>query len=307
MSEIADRAIEYMPYIGAVTGAAIGAVSEAVAVHRVAREQEAVAAALGDVVQEQHESIMRRASRIGRSTLVGLGMVAGTLNGVAWQPETMDATPPFLGVVVDHSGAVGSNPDVLESVDALAVGVDARSIDATAYVAAFGEVKPMEPNEVKNKEAFGDAPLEAALTTAFGQAQKARVENQNPNARAGVLLITNGNLPGSIDTVITTAKTDKTPVFVANVEGESDPAVVEQLKRVAKESEGAYFDVAAKKTEAMATKIEETLDKNIQPQEQPNRWPLKAAAGAMTLWAFAAGFRNRRKEPTQYELTEEDL
>jgi hypothetical protein len=206
--------------------------------------------------------------------------------------------PPTLGVVVDHSGAVGSNDEVLSGVNSMAVVFDSNNFEATAYVAANGEVVPMEPSKVPKTEPFGDAPLEQAMTTAFGQNLKAREKSGLTGTKTGVFTIVNGNRFGGVDSVIATAKAQETPVFIANVEGEADPVVVDEFKRIAKETGGVYFDVQSDNTEEMSNKIQDTLDKNQLKRDQPNRWPLKVMAGLLGVGTFAAGYRNRRKEPT---------
>lgn len=291
-----------MPYIGAISGAIAGAAGEAIAVNRMSKENQPVAALLGEVSSAERESFMRRASRIGRSSLVGIGILAGGFNGYAWQPETVEVTPPFLGVVVDHSGAVGANSKIRDSVDNIVTGIDLGDIDVTAYVAGYGEVKPMDPSRVPSQEAFGDAPIESAVNTALAQARDNRFKSKDLNAGAGVLVITNGNLPGSTDALIQTAKADRTAISVVNIEGESDPAVVNELKKTAKQTGGAYFNVETAKTDQMITIIEESLEASSLIKDQPNRWPLKGLAGLSAVWAITAGFRNRRKEPTNKRL-----
>ncbi len=287
-----------MPYIGATAGAVAGGVTDMMARRSLAKDQEALAAVLGDIVEtEQHESMTSRVRRIGGATLVVAGATVGMLNGLVWQTEADQSLPPTLGVIVDHSGAVQANDEVLSSVNSMTSMFDSDAFDATAYVAANGEVNPMKPNKVVDSEPFGDAPLEQAMTTAFGQNQKEREQTGNNN-KTGIVAIVNGNQIGAPDAVIATAKTQQTAVFIANVEGKADPVVVQDLKRIAKETGGAYFDVPAEKTDEMKDKVADTLEKKAFKQDQPSRWPLRTVAGVLGVGTFIQGYRNRRKEPT---------
>lgn len=288
-----------MPYIGATAGAVAGGVTDMMARRSLAKDQEALAAVLGDIADtEQRESIMSRVRRVGGATLVVAGATVGMLNGLAWQTEADQSLPPTLGVIVDHSGAVQANDEVLNSVNSMTSMFDSEAFDATAYVAANGEVNPMKPSKVVDSEPFGDAPLEQAMTTAFGEGQKEREQTGNNN-KTGIVAIVNGNQIGAPDAVIATAKAQgETAVFVANVEGKADAAVVQDLKRIAKETGGAYFDVPTEKTDEMKDKVADTLEKKAFKQDQPSRWPLRTVAGALGVGTFIRGYRNRRKEPT---------
>lgn len=302
MSEIVDRTIEYLPYVGALAGAAIGMGAETIAQNKVAQEQQALAAVTGDVVEIRQDTLVERAKRYGKASLVGAGVVIGLVNGIAWQPDSTQMAPPYLGVVIDHSGAVGLNQEIRTSVDGIASRIDTGDVDATAFVAGYGEVRTVELDEVSNLEAAGDAPLDMAITTALGQARKARRQNGNLDSQAGILMITNGNLAGSTDALVAEATTNKVKVFVANVEGETNPATIDELKKVSKETGGTYFDVQSTETVDMAGKIEEELDKNKLTQDQPNRWPLKVTAGILGVVTYVNIFNNRRKEPTHRRI-----
>ncbi|MDQ5886621.1 MAG: hypothetical protein QG628_1018 [Patescibacteria group bacterium] len=300
MSEIIDQTIEYMPYIGALAGVAAGVAAESVAMHRFAKDQQALSVALEGVGHEQpSEQLAHRLRRFGGATLVIAGSLVGFANGVVWQPQANDSMPPTVGVIVDHSGAVSADSEVLAGINEMVSVFDDKSFDATAYVAANGEVVPMQPNEVAEAVPFGDAPLDAATVTAFGANQTAREESDLSGTETGVFAVINGNRIGAVDSVIATAKAQKTPVFITNVEGESDPVIVEEFERIAKETGGAYFDVQTDNTEEMTKEIQETLEKNQLKRDQPNRWPLKIGVGMLSIATFASGIRNRSKESSR--------
>lgn len=303
MSEVIDRAIEYMPYIGAAAGALAGSAADMLAQHQHAQDQEALTGVLGDIAHDQpKEPIMSRIRRAGGATLLIAGATVGALNGLAWQPEASQSLPPTLGVVVDHSGAVQANDEVLQSVNGIAEVFDNKSFDATAYVAVGGEVLPMQPSKVSGSAPFGEAPLSQAMTTAFGENQKERERTGNAN-KTGIVAIVNGNEIGAPDAVIATAKAQgNTAIFAVNVEGDANPTAVQDLQRIAKETGGAYFDVQSDNTKKMAGKVQDTLEKNQFMQDQPNRWPLKIFAGALGVGTIFTAFRNRRKEPTYKQV-----
>lgn len=304
MPEIISTAVEYLPYIGATAGALAGAGAETVAVRRLGKDEQALAAELNDIgiSETSRGSFVSRVARTGRATLVVAGISVGMLNGLAWQSEATQETAPYLGVVVDHSGAVQGK--ALTGVDEMATMFDSDAFDATAFVAAYSEVKPMQPAEVAKTEPFGDAPLDQAFTSALAEALKIQSETGNVgDHKSGIFIITNGNEAGPADAVIAAAVAQETPVFVANVEGDSNPVTVDQLKKVAKDTGGKYWGVDADNTKKMADTIQSTLEDNNLKQDQPNRWPLKIAAGVAGVGLFITGFKNRRKEPTYKKVS----
>ncbi len=304
MSEIITQGVEYLPYIGAAAGAIAGMGIETVAVRQIGIDEKALASELNDIgiAETSRGSLVSRFARTGRATLVVAGISVGMLNGLAWQTEATQETAPYLGVVVDHSGAVQGK--ALEGVNTMATMFDSEDFNATAYVAAYSEVNPMEPSMVAETEPFGDAPLDQAYTLALAEALKIKSETGNIGEnKSGIFIITNGNEPGSADAVIAAADAQEIPFFVANVEGDSNPVIVEQLKKVAKETGGKYWDVDADKTDKMVDTIQGTLEDNNLKQDQPNRWPLKIAAGIAGVGLFITGFKNRRREPTYKKVS----
>lgn len=197
MSEIITQAVEYLPYIGAAAGALAGAGIETIAVRQIGINENALASELNDIgtAETSRGSLVSRFARTGRATLVVAGISVGMLNGLAWQTEATQETAPYLGVVVDHSGAVQGK--ALEGVNTMATMFDSEDFNATAYVAAYSEVTPMEPSIVAETEPFGDAPLDQAYTSALAEALKIKSETGNIGEnKSGIFIITNGNEPG---------------------------------------------------------------------------------------------------------------
>jgi hypothetical protein len=305
MSQLIEQAVEYMPYIGAALGATAGAAIETMAVRKHAQDQEALAAVLADIAQENESSpsLLDRAKRMGAATLFLTGAMAGSFNGLAWQPSASEGMPPQLGVVVDHSGALRTNEEVLQTVNSITELFANDSYDATAYVAANGEVKIVEPEQSASLDAFGDAPLSQAFINALDANKKTKSEALKVSKnQTGIVVITNGNTFGSSDKVIAQAKEQQSPVFIANIEGETDPALVKEFQLITKNTGGAYFNVATDTVDTISKNIEKTLIDSQFKKENSNRWPLRAFASLLGVGALVQGYRNRSKEPTAKRL-----
>jgi len=301
MSQLIEQAVEYMPYIGAVLGATAGATIDAMAVRKHAQDQEVLATVLGDIARENESSpsLTDRAKRMGAATLFLTGAMAGSFNGLAWQPSANEGMPPQLGVVVDHSGALRTNEEVLKTVNSITELFANDSYDATAYVAANGEVKTVEPEKSASLDAFGDAPLSQAFISALDANKQTKSEAlKESKNQTGIVVITNGNTFGSSDKVIAEATEQEGPVFIVNIEGETDPARVKEFQLITEKTGGAYFNVATGTVDKISKDIEEKLIDSQFKKENSNRWPLRAFASLLSVGALVQGYRNRSKEPT---------
>lgn len=311
MSEILNQTMEHLPYVAAVAGAAGGIAVESIAARRHNRDEQALTDVIGVTSEQQpRESLGRKAKRIGAATLLYTGAVVGMLNGVAWQADSEEVVPPTLSVVVDHSGALASEESVLSTVDKTVAIFASDEFDATAHVASNGRSKSMEPDEVSNDEPFGPAPLSQAMQNAFGEIQKVDSESASRvKNKAAIFAVVNGNDTGNAADIIATAKSLEVPIFIANVEGESDrkgesdPAIADELKDIAKQTKGEYFDVSKDNAEEMASKITDTLEENELDLDKPNKLPMRVVAGTLSAAALAWAFVNRRKEPSRKRVT----
>lgn len=309
MSEVMQTALEYAPYLGAMVGAGAGAVADIHAQHQLARSRRALAGELNEVVTSRdNPNRLRRAAQLGKASLMAVGAIVGLANAVAWAPDSTQAEPPFIGVVVDHSAAVayGDHP-VQPFIDELATSFGDSSYTATAWVAGQGISKQTSPESVSKEKASGSAPLSQGVQSALSAAQTSKDKSVGGESRAGVVVITNGNSIGgetsSASALIERAKASKTPVFVIDVQAKGEKQEVKtELQTTAKETGGHYWGVKAKNVDEIVGEVGDTLEKSNLKDKNRNPWPLRVFTGVLSTWGLVVVARNRRREPTNIEI-----
>lgn len=309
MSQVIETALEYAPYVGAMVGAGAGAIADVHAQHRLAHSRRALAGELSEVVTSRdNPSGLQRAAQLGRASLVAVGAFVGLSNAVAWTPDSTQAEPPFIGVVVDHSAAVasGENP-VKPFIDELAGSFGDNSYTATAFVAGKGINVRMSPDEVSKDQASGPAPLGRSTQSALAEAQASKAKSVGGEGRAGVVIITNGNSIGgeesSAVSLVEQAKSSKTPVFIVDVQAKGEKQEVKkELQTAAKETGGKYWGVKAKDVDEIVDKVNDTLEESHLKDNNRNPWPLRVFTGVLSAWGIVVVSRNRRREPTNLEV-----
>lgn len=291
--------IEMAEMAGATIGMTAGMVTEYLASRHVAQNRQDFSGEASVALQHEAVSGWRRIGATALTPIVFAGAGLGLLNAGAWSGDRVEAQPPRLGIVVDHSGAteMGDSP-AIGSINLLTESFnDPQEVEATAYVANSGVVESMEPTEVREDEPFGNAPLNSGFGLAVEKIEEGRRKEigTNPSA-SGVLVITNGNTFGNNEDILAQTKDRNIPVFVANVEGETtNPDSVDGFKAIAKETGGQYFDVEQENVTEMVEVIGKSLEESRLKNPVPNDWPKRVIAGALTLATFGLYARKRSR------------
>lgn len=305
MSEILNLAVEYAPITGAMIGAAVGVVPEVLAHRHLTETRQAFATEVGDTAHPEADtqSRLQRAWRIGRASIVCAGMAVGAFNAPLWLNDAGQGQEPFVGVVVDHSGSVGSD-GLQPFVDTLTEQFGDGNFDATAYVGSLSKTTTISPDAVGSVRVDGDSKLDNATKQALDGAAKKKRETTGGEARAGVVAITYGNSLGSAEDVIATAEQEKVPVFVVDVE-QKDKATTEELQSIAKATGGHYWGVKARNPEDIANKVQDTLEKSgLAKDEKGNPWALRLFGVVLGTYVMTAVTRNRRRENVGLEIND---
>lgn len=305
MSEIINLAVEYAPVTGAVIGAAAGAIPEVIARRHLAETTHAFVTEAGDVAHPEvdQQSRLQRIVRMGRASIVCAGMAIGALNAPLWLNQGPQNEAPFVGVVVDHSGSVGSD-GLQPFVDTLTEQFGDGDFDATAYVGSLSKTTTVSPDAIKSIRVDGDSKLDIATKQALDGAAKKKRETTGGEARAGVVAITYGNSLGSAEDVIATAEQEKVPVFVVDIE-QKDKATTQELQSIAKATGGHYWGVKARNPEDIANKVQDTLEKSgLAKDKQGNPWILRFFGAVVGLHVMSSVIQNRRKERVGLEIND---
>ncbi len=315
MNQIVQTIGENASYIGAAVGYTAGLVAESRAAAQVAANEQQLAAVWGAEVVGQSTHQASRLRRLGVAAVSALalgGGIAGALNGEAWATQTEQAAPPFVGVVVDRSGATAfSGPDANaqapnQQIDRIAgIFTEEDGIKTEGFVAVAGEVRPTRVDQLNSVSPSGDAPIGQALTVAMGRIGEQRAKAGAIAPKSAIVVTTNGNTLGDPATIAAAAKANNTPVYVVNVEGASDPTAVTQLQEVAKQTGGQYWDVNSQNTDKMRGTIQKKLEDSevFDTGNSRSSWPKRVAYAAASAAFLGVGYQGRRKMTLRHTST----
>lgn len=282
--------------IGIATGAIGGAIADIYAGKQIVAERQRLVEEYGtDVVKDSGNSIFRRIGPVAIYGAVALGVL-----GASWAPESAaTASRPQLEVVVDHSGATAlGSPSTVEKINAIAAQFEGDEYDSQAVVSRSGEVRVINISDVRQDVAFGDALLDQALLTALDNTQRARESEAGTGAsdkKAATLVVTNGNKIGNPEAIAAKAKAAGTIVNIVNVEQDApSKATSDELKAIAAQTHGIYWDSAAADPSKIREKIVSELSSEKKPTKQPANWP-KRVLGTLPLLGLPLIYRWRRR------------
>lgn len=302
---------EVLSQVAAVAGGTVGWYAEQRAIKNAVInaeriELEAATAAVSETqaaVDTEPSRGFRVRQWIGRNAMAPLTMlVAGAAGMAAYaykqEPQViLPPTQPKLEMVVDHSGATNLALDGTRSVvevNSLANQIAGKDIQGEALVAGNGTVGRMPIRKVSQNRPFGPAPLEQATSLALETSTANAAKGQN-----SVLVITNGNSVGDTAKLTRQAKRDETPVFVVNVESASQTShgLKAELKGLAKDTGGQYWDANKGNLSEVADNVQATLSPAETKKNESPKWPI-IEFGAMLAIAGVGFFRRRSEYAT---------
>lgn len=288
---------------GVAAGFVGGHVLEYVAAQGVAARRgniEAVQLALAhDQDQAPRPTMMQRAREVGRRVLPLLavfGAAAGGTEAYGWTGDSVVThSKPVVEVVVDHSGATSlpiDGPPAIGRINSIASAFAGTKYGGDAIVSTLGSNDEVSFSKVAHMQAnqtAGEAPLDAAVSLAFDNLGS----NTGGNQRNGMLVVTYGNNIGSLDSIVGLAHKKNIEINIANAGvSETDPGVANELKRIAKDTHGTYWDANQEQPAAIAQAVTANLSSKVEAMNTPARWPARIL-GAVALLATAGLARGR--------------
>lgn len=312
MSEVLRTVMQQAPYIGTSIGMAIGMVGERVLVRRAEEERQPLNEILGDVAHDV--STPSRINRIGARVLGTLALtcaVAGGANGLAWQEEGSAEDPTKLQLIVDKSGATASLEGDKSSSDSINEAIkkfrDEGDARAKIYVAVGGGVLEKTADQAIATRPFGDAPIGTAVQTSLDNIQNYSNSGSNTSEQSenAIVVFTNGNDIGDARTVVESAESTNTAIFVKDVYGSTDSSTKESIQKIAEETGGQYFDSTDKvdSYEDVKEKVKEADSENNETSQKHGNKE-KALVAILSLLSIGAAGRARRKMPLTFSGTD---
>ncbi len=291
--------IEFAPEIGFAAGAAAGSALELIAHRRIVKNDAAMVEAWGGI--NETPSRMQRIARVVISPLVLISAPIAAYNAAVWQPEPgPETTPPYIGLVIDHSGATATAANKpIDEINKVAKALQDNNLEVHAIVARAGDVRAISSDNVAADEAFGDALLYQGMQAAFDDetAMRQRSVGKQNRQSIGTVVITNGNTIGVPEDIIAKAKVINTAVNVVNVEGKgADPATIQGLQDIAEQTGGKYWDADANTATEVTRDVKHSLTDNlVKSNGNQGNWRDRALGLAM-LVGIPLMFGKRRNE-----------
>jgi len=288
-----NEAVQYLPEIVTGVGLGIGYVVDRAARLHAQKHEDGIINDYGPIEGMPETSTISRTHRqkLGSFVLRSAGavLVTGAAFGLApiafmnnEAPQSMQK--PTLEEVLDLSGQTledGSSTKVLTINNAF-IGNQKMRINVDLARAGSFQEGNITPAKVDNSNVYwptGAVSLTQATSVSIGEANKNAVIAQsnvigshNNSETNAVLVVSDGNSIGSVESVVSEAKELGTEIFIANV-ASSDNAIVEELKHIANETGGEYWN-ASKDTARVAKTIVQAISPAGEtiPTKTDNNW-----------------------------------
>ena len=205
--------------------------------------------------------------------------------------------PSSIEIVVDHSGyTIGDGS--IESVNSIASSFSGnKNFDSKVLIAGSGQVIVSKPESVASDNPFGIAPLDQALTSALTQISSNQGDSKNSNKSNAVLVISDDNSVGSVDSAVSLAKSGNIPVFTVDVSS-SQNQTSSDLNTLATSTGGNFWqspsvDKRAKIADKIYASINETASSN-RKSATGNVRDIALIFSVISLGAFVSLAANRR-------------
>jgi len=205
--------------------------------------------------------------------------------------------PSTIEIVVDHSGytigdgSIGSVNDIASSFSGN------KNFDSKVLIAGSGQIVVSKPELVASDNPFGIAPLDQALTSALTQISSSQGESKNTNKSNAVLVISDDNSVGSIDSAISLAKSSNIPVFTVDVSS-SKNQTSSDLNKLATSTGGNFWqNPSADKRSKIADKIYSSISESSNSNQKSANGNVRDLAlifSVISLGAFVSLAANRR-------------
>lgn len=213
----------------------------------------------------KRERLAHVLGRVSPAAALSLGLTVAFGTAAFVPLESTVVKPATIELVVDHSGATeisfGNQGPVLPEINQVATAfTSSNRINSNAFVASFGSVTEKNVSAVDSLSASGNAPLDTALSNALDQT--AIIKSGNKSESAAVVVITNGNSVGSVQSVVEQSNQQgKTPVYVVNVEGSKVTSAqnISSFEQIAKRTDGKYWSANSANISAVTSDVEQTL------------------------------------------------
>lgn len=317
-----NEVIEYLPEMATAAGLVGGQVMDFVARRHSQNTETTVIDNYGPIEgMPSPETVDRSlAHRIGdyalRKAPVIVTAVAAGLAPIAWlnHDAPQPTQKPTLELVVDRPAQTlydGSSPNIM-TLDKAFIGDSKLNVNVILARGGSFQEGNLTPKSVENNAIYspdGAVSMDTTTNVAIGKAEQAAVPVQSnviggSKQESGAILIdTDDDSIGTVDSVVNAAKQVNAKIYIANVGTQTD-AIAQQLKSIAAETGGHYWD-ASKNTPAVANEIVSSINPAGEklPVNNNNNWQdmLKAldiatALASIGLTLKTAGLVFKRKK-----------
>lgn len=260
---------EIITIVATGAGYAGGQVAEHIARSKIDENREAILGAAHDGAVD--ESLAKN-SWLRRTTaqLAIIGALTGFSASQALQPEGDSGTPSVAGVAIDNPYVAAKDGGAKRAVAIANELTNTNEVDIQAVVAHNGDYGPIKLSELSKDRSYGPSSIDTATTATMNSVfntVRSDEAGSDENIDAGVLIVTNGNPIGKVETVVAKAKqSGDMPVYIANV-ADQNRKIDTDLKAIADKTGGKYWDIDTDPQD-IANGVEKGIDKQSPDQKQ---------------------------------------
>ncbi len=290
-------------------GAAAGVTADYIAVQKAQRDldkeplqldavTEAVNVANESIDSKNRQYFSRLAGSVAMRSALALSIASfAGIEAYSLDHPKVPSAKANIELAIDDSGSV---------VNVLPQEVKIVSqFDETNPDAVVGNVSMTQTLQSKNFANFvntingvpaGDSLLNNQVTIALDNVAKnsAKTKGNNTNSGGEVVLITNGNSAGDVQNLENQAKTQKTKVYVVNIERNgTNPKLITDLNSLAKKTGGKFWNANSANLNSVAKDVKASANPPKEHIPEQDQWPYRVS-GLFGLLCGISIYKNRR-------------
>jgi hypothetical protein len=235
------------------------------------------------------------AKRVGLAAIsmvaIGSGAAGSLLTYGAFPGETQQEQFAPLITVADRTGSTkfgDGEVKPFQHINDIAAGVYDHVKSNNILLAISSRAETVTKDELISNDpkynAFGPS---SAMTLATSTALDSAKNHGNGTAMtrgSNVLIVTNGNVIGDTDTIISTAKANEAAIFIVNTEGDkADPATIVSLRAISEQTGAQYWSGTTTNVDEIAKVVNNTYKTAETKTDKPLRSPALVLGGLLVV------------------------